>query len=172
MCAPETFYRHPESAPSNGAPSSSERTAVLGITPPSAIANPWINGAAFKFKHESLSNGMRAEIALRPLLPSFSGDEVGFAAYIFIRGGLRSTMDIKLSLPLNRKYFTHELRGGEFPRRALLMISDVSRTPPPTLGIAILDIRRSERFVARLGSIVRISRLRAFRASFAGSSHG
>ena len=71
-----------------------------------------------------------------------------------------------MSLPLNRKRFTQEWGDGEFPHRGLLLLLEVCGISPPTLEIAILNIRISKRYIFRVRSIVRISRLQGSRAFY------
>ena len=76
---------------------------------------------------------LHADVALRPTLASFSFSDVEFAAYLLVRGGLKSPSDVKLSLPLNRKYFLHDLRDGDLSRRDLSFLLEIFEVSPPTL---------------------------------------
>ena len=86
-------------------------------------------------RHIALRAELSSETSLRPTIKSFpdDDDDVRFAAYLLVRAGLDSIAQIKLSLPLNRKYLLQDLRGDDLCHRDLLFLLKVIGNFPPTL---------------------------------------
>ena len=76
----------------------------LEISPPSSSTTSLRDDVSFQKQHADLANELSGEISLRPAIKSFSNDDVRLAAYLLVRAGLLSVAEVKLSLPLNRKY--------------------------------------------------------------------
>ena len=105
----------------------------LEILPPSSSSTPFRDDSLFQQRHLALATELREEISLRPALKSFSDDDIHFAAYLLVRAGLGSISEIKLSLPLNRKYLLQDLRGEDLNHRDLLFLLKIFEVFPPTL---------------------------------------
>ena len=86
----------------------------------------------FQTRVSTLSKELNGEISLRPSLQHFVSEDVHFTAYILARSGLDSVDDIKLSLPLNRKFLLQDLRDGDLPHRDLIFLLKVFETFQPT----------------------------------------
>ena len=113
---------------------SSAKKRNLEIPPPSsASADPFLNDPDFQKRHADFVTELLAEIALRPSFKPFSTEDVHFAAYILVRGGLDSVEAVKLALPLNRKFLLQDLREEDLSHRDLLFLLKIFETFPPTL---------------------------------------
>ena len=111
--------------------SSSSKKRSLEIAPPSSSTDPLLNDVSFQSRLAVLTEELLTEVSLRPSLTSFSPEDVKFAAYILVRGGLDSVAAVKLALPLNRKFLLHDLRDDDLSQRDLLFLLKVFETSPP-----------------------------------------
>ena len=105
----------------------------LDVSARSNADNPLRGDVLFQGKYAKLVSDLLEEISLRPVPKSFSNDDVQFAAYILVRAGLTSVTEIKLALPLNRKYLLRDLRDEDLSRVDLLFSLKVFETFPPTI---------------------------------------